>query len=71
LNLEPPDVAPRVEAAGLVLANPAAPSYPAHAPRLRIDHVALGAAAAGAVEVVPAGPVSDHRAVMVDAAVPR
>lgn len=71
LNLEPPDVRPRVEAAGLVLADSAAPTYPAHAPRLRIDHVALAGAAARAVEVVPAGPVSDHRAVMVDAVVPR
>ncbi len=71
LNLGPDDVRARVEAAGLMLADPAAASYPAHAPRLRVDHVAVSGLAMSAVEVLPAAPVSDHRAVVVQATVAR
>jgi endonuclease/exonuclease/phosphatase family metal-dependent hydrolase len=42
-------------------------TYPAHAPVLRIDHVAVTGMAVGAVEV-PAVPVSDHRPVVVEVA---
>lgn len=69
LNLGPADVRARVQAAGLVLADTAEATHPAHAPRRRIDHVALSGLAIRAVEVLPAAPVSDHRAVAVQATV--
>ncbi|MDP9070529.1 MAG: endonuclease/exonuclease/phosphatase family protein [Actinomycetota bacterium] len=67
LNLRPGDVAPLVAAGGLALADPAHPTFPASAPRIRIDHVAVEGLAVRAVEVLPSAPVSDHRALAVDA----
>jgi endonuclease/exonuclease/phosphatase family metal-dependent hydrolase len=64
LNLEPPAVGPVVTAAGLTLAG-GPPSWPAHRPRRRLDHVAVRGAVR-TVEVVHL-PVSDHRAVVVEA----
>jgi endonuclease/exonuclease/phosphatase family metal-dependent hydrolase len=65
LNRGPPDVAPAVGAAGLALADPGVPTFPAGEPRARIDHVAVAGARIGAVEV-RALPVSDHRALVVE-----
>ncbi len=71
LNLVAEDVRPLVGEAGLELVDPAVPTYPAAAPRLRIDHVAVaglgvaGLAVAG-TEVLPAAPVSDHRPLAVE-----
>ena len=69
LNLTAEQVRPRVEAAGLTLADADAPSYPASAPRKRIDHLATGGLSVGAVVVLPAAPVSDHRPVRAELAV--
>lgn len=66
LNMRPATVAPRLAAAGLVLADPAAPTFPAAAPRARIDHVAGCGVAFGAVTVLERAPVSDHRGLVVD-----
>ena len=70
LNLGPDEVQPMVDAAGLTLADPAVPSYPASAPRRRIDHVAVSGLSVEAVEVLPAAPVSDHRPVLAELAQP-
>jgi endonuclease/exonuclease/phosphatase family metal-dependent hydrolase len=64
-NLIPEEVAPRVAAVGLEMV-PAQPTYPAAAPRAHIDHVVLGGLSAREVEVLPAAPVSDHRALRVE-----
>ncbi len=68
LNLRPEDVAPVVDAGGLTLADPAHPTFPASAPRIRIDHVAVQGLAVRAVEVLSTPPVSDHRGLAVEAA---
>ena len=67
LNLLPHLVAGPVEAAGMQLADPTEPSYPAHAPRSRIDHVAVSGLSIASVDVLGAAPVSDHRALAVEA----
>ena len=66
LNLVADDAQPLVEGAGLELVDPTEPTYPASAPRLRIDHVALAGLAVSRTEVLPAAPVSDHRALLVE-----
>jgi endonuclease/exonuclease/phosphatase family metal-dependent hydrolase len=65
LNRSPPDVEPALTVAGLTLADASVPTFPAAAPRARIDHVSAAGVAIGAVEV-RALPVSDHRAVVVE-----
>jgi endonuclease/exonuclease/phosphatase family metal-dependent hydrolase len=65
LNLRPWDVAPRVRAAGLELAG-GPPTFPAVAPRARIDHVALTSDLHVLSVEVPETPVSDHRPLVVD-----
>ena len=70
LNLAAADVLPLVEAGGLTLADPSRPTFPSGAPRARIDHVATAGLQVGAVEVLPAAPVSDHRALAVEAEPP-
>lgn len=67
LNLHPEQVAPALAGTGLVLADPTAPTFPASAPRARIDHVAVHGLAVTGVLVREAAPVSDHRALAVDA----
>ncbi len=67
LNLLAEDVQPLVYEVGLALVDPAAPTYPAAAPRLRIDHVAVAGLAVTRTEVLPAAPVSDHRPLLVEA----
>jgi endonuclease/exonuclease/phosphatase family metal-dependent hydrolase len=70
LNLLPEEVAPVVEAAGLVLAPWEQPTFPNREPRVRIDHVAVGGGVTVAgVEVVPT-PSSDHCALVVEVEVP-
>jgi endonuclease/exonuclease/phosphatase family metal-dependent hydrolase len=57
-----------VEADGFTLVD-APPTWPAKAPRRRIDHVLLDGVIAEAVRV-PVVPVSDHRPLVVDVSVP-
>lgn len=47
--------------ASLVVGDVSEATFPAHAPRSRIDHVAVSGVAIEAVEVLPQQPVSDHR----------
>lgn len=64
LNLLAEEVAPVVEAAGLILVG-GEPTFPASEPQIRIDHLAT----AGLVPVstaVVATPCSDHRALLVE-----
>lgn len=64
LNLTPRHVGPPVSAAGLVLADTSRPTFPAHRPQIRIDHIAVGGdLTIGEVDIVQA-PVSDHRALI-------
>jgi endonuclease/exonuclease/phosphatase family metal-dependent hydrolase len=58
-NMAPALVAPLVEAAGMRLAI-GPPTFPAHAPRVQIDHVAVDGLAIESV-AVPESTVSDHR----------
>lgn len=64
MNLGPEQVRPPVEAAGLTLVG-GPPTFPAHRPSQRIDHVALAGLVPNAV-VVPRVPVSDHRPLVVE-----
>ena len=68
LNLRPDQLGETVAAAGLRLADTTVPTFPADAPRIRIDHVAVAGLELAAVEVLPAAPVSDHRALVVEVA---
>ena len=69
LNLTPRLVQPAVNAARLTLAEPSGATFPAHRPRIRIDHIALSSDLGfHRVEVVRA-PVSDHRALVAEVAV--
>ena len=47
--------------AGFEVADMAEPTFPAHAPVARIDHVAVSGLAVESVVVLPQQPVSDHR----------
>ncbi|HVF75949.1 MAG TPA: endonuclease/exonuclease/phosphatase family protein [Acidimicrobiales bacterium] len=47
--------------AGFDLADTAEPTFPADAPRARIDHIAVVGLRIESVEVLPRQPVSDHR----------
>ena len=67
LNLTPRVVEPAVKAAGLTLADTTKATFPAHAPKIRIDHVAVSSGLRiDGVDVVQT-PVSDHRALTVSA----
>ncbi|MGH9154279.1 MAG: endonuclease/exonuclease/phosphatase family protein [Acidimicrobiales bacterium] len=66
LNLAPPAVIAALAGSDLVLADPAQPTFPAGAPRARIDHVAVAGLVVEAVEVLDEPPVSDHRALVVE-----
>jgi endonuclease/exonuclease/phosphatase family metal-dependent hydrolase len=65
LNLPADRVGPPIEAAGLMLVDPSAPTFPARAPRARIDHGAVAGLEVGAIETLEL-PVSDHRALVVE-----
>jgi endonuclease/exonuclease/phosphatase family metal-dependent hydrolase len=62
LNLEPPELE-SVEEAGFMLARAGGPTFPADAPRIRIDHIAVDGLEIDAVEV-RVTPCSDHRALL-------
>lgn len=47
--------------AGLELLGAGGPTFPAHAPRIRIDHIAVAGLRALSVEVLPQQAVGDHR----------
>jgi len=65
LNLQPDVAAPILEAAGLRVVEHG-PTYPADAPRIRLDYVAVDGLSVRAAWVASPAPVSDHRAVVVD-----
>lgn len=67
LNLAPPAVEPILAEAGFVLAEHG-PTYPADAPRLRLDHVAVDGFVVRRAWVAERAPVSDHRAVVAELA---
>jgi len=70
LNLRPAAVSAALAGRGMVLADPSQPTFPAADPRARIDHVAVQGLAVERVEVLAAAPVSDHRALLVEASAP-
>ena len=67
LNLLATEVRPVLAGTGLALADPSAPTVPADDPRFRVDHVAVDGLSIRRVEVLPHPPVSDHRALLVEA----
>ena len=56
-----PDQVDSVHAAGLLLADVTMPTFPAHAPDRRIDHIAVAGMAIESVDVLPRQEVGDHR----------
>lgn len=64
-NLQPAKARPLFEAAGFTVVEHG-PTYPAHAPRLQLDYVAVDGLSAQAVEVCDRAAISDHRAVVAD-----
>lgn len=69
LNLLPHHVAPVVEAHGFELAGGDA-TFPAHAPRIRIDHVAVAGGLRIAGVEIGETPASDHRPLVVEVDIP-
>ena len=69
LNLEPDDVLPVVEGAGLALAG-GGPTFPVSDPRLRIDHVAVGGGLSVSSSTVVPTSSSDHAALVVEVTSP-
>ena len=65
LNLGPETVTAACDDAGMTVADPDVPSFPADEPEYRIDHIAVAGATVSAVSVME-GPVSDHRAVLAE-----
>lgn len=66
LNLRGGAIAAAIAAADMSLADPTVPTFPASAPRARIDHVAVAGLQVLGVEVPAAPPVSDHRPLVVE-----
>lgn len=66
LNLRPDQVAPAIEHRSYALASATVPTFPAAEPYLRIDHLLSEGLDVISVDVLEAGPVSDHRALVVD-----
>lgn len=66
LNLRADQLAPALAASSYALADADRPTFPAAAPQHRIDHVLTEGLDVLSVEVLDAGPVSDHRALVVD-----
>jgi len=66
LNLRPEQVAPAIEHRAYALASVAAPTFPAAAPRHRIDHILSEGFDVLSVKVRDPAPVSDHRALVVE-----
>jgi endonuclease/exonuclease/phosphatase family metal-dependent hydrolase len=65
LNLQPPVAQEILEAAGFTVPEHG-PTYPADAPRIRLDYVAVDGLRVREVHVAPKAAVSDHRAVVAD-----
>jgi endonuclease/exonuclease/phosphatase family metal-dependent hydrolase len=65
LNLQPQTAQPILESAGFTVAEHG-PTYPADAPRIRLDYVAVDGLHVGDVRVAAPATVSDHRAVVAD-----
>jgi endonuclease/exonuclease/phosphatase family metal-dependent hydrolase len=68
-NATPDRVQVPVLAAGFQLVDPSMPTFPAHQPRSRIDHIAVRGLEVVDV-AVPASAMSDHRPLVVDLARP-
>ena len=66
LNLPPRIVEPAVAAAGLAIADTTAATFPAHRPRIRIDHVAVSRDISIERAEIVHTPVSDHRALVAE-----
>lgn len=66
LNLRPEQVAPAIQHRSYALAAAAKPTFPAASPNLRIDHFLSEGLDVRSVDVLEAGPVSDHRALVVE-----
>ncbi len=66
LNLHPEQVAPAIEHRAYVLASATEPSFPSAEPHHRIDHFLSEGFDVVSVEVLDAGPVSDHRALVIE-----
>ena len=66
LNLRPEQVGPALASRLYALASAGVPTFPAGDPRLRIDHFISEGLEVTSVEVLDAGPVSDHRALVVE-----
>jgi endonuclease/exonuclease/phosphatase family metal-dependent hydrolase len=64
-NLQPVNARPLFEDAGFTVIEHG-PTYPADAPRLQLDYIAVDGLQVGGVEVRDEAPVSDHRAVVAD-----
>jgi len=69
LNLEPEVVTPILDAAGFVRAEHG-PTFPAGVPRATLDHIAVDGLIIRSAWVAARAPVSDHRAVVADLALP-
>ena len=67
LNLLATEVRPLLAGTGLALADPSVPTVPAEDPRFRVDHIAADGLHLRRVDVLPRPPVSDHRALLVEA----
>lgn len=67
LNLRPAEVEAALDGSGFTLADSAGPTYPAHGPMVRIDHVVVERLEVAATSVLPRAPVSDHRPLLVTA----
>lgn len=65
LNLQPPLATPILEQAGFTVA-PTGPAYPADAPRIQIDYIAVNGLIVESAAVMPISDVSDHRPVVAD-----
>jgi endonuclease/exonuclease/phosphatase family metal-dependent hydrolase len=59
LNLQPPRAVPMLEGAGFTVAI-AEPAYPAVAPRLQLDYIAVEGLSVESAGVAPAAVISDH-----------
>jgi endonuclease/exonuclease/phosphatase family metal-dependent hydrolase len=64
-NLQPANARPLFEAAGFTVVEHG-PTYPADAPRLQLDYIAVSGLRVEAAEVRDEAAVSDHRAVVAD-----
>lgn len=62
-NMQPPRAEPILSAAGYTVAD-TGPAYPAEAPTLQLDYIAVDGLVVESASVVATGDVSDHRAIV-------